>query len=195
MRRLLYAGGMILIMLVASSCAHRVQGEAQAPSVKCLHQGYEDLLAINSDCGVAISVVGLARGYTARSVRLNGHDALYFISSKPLGDDTVLPPLNSDSSVVRQYAHAAIQGIQRTPSEDVVQIVASDNCPVDQLYDHPLMQLDCHDAGPLFGWRLTPEGAATILSQPMVDDIKATAHRANDRTVYYELSIVQQRVA
>lgn len=192
---MLCAGGMILVMLVASSCATFVQGEAQAPPGRCLHQGYEDLPAISSDCGVSVPVTGLARGYTARSVRLDGHEVLYFITSQSFGNDMVVPRLNEDSNVVHPYAHAAVQGVQRMPLVDVVQIVASKDCPVEKLYDHPLLQLDCHDEGPLLGWRLTSEGAATVLSQPMVNDIKATAHRANDRTVYYELSIVRQRVS
>ncbi len=195
MRRILYAVSMLLITLTASGCATHVQGEAQAPPGKCLHQGYEDLPAISSDCGVTVSVTGLARGYTARSVRLDGHDVLYFITSQSLGDTMAVPPLNEGIKVVRQYAYVAIQGVQRMPLVDVVQIVASNDCPVDKLYDHPLLQLDCHDVGPLLGWSLTPEGAATVLSQSMVNDIKATASRANDRTVYYELSIVQQRVS
>lgn len=195
MRRMLRAVSVMLIALVMTGCTNAIQGEAKVPSGRCPFEGYEDLPAVSTDCGVSISVRGLAKGYTARPVQLDGNTVLYFITSEPLNSDTVMPPLNKDSEVVRQYAHAAVQGVQRTPNADVVQIVVSNDCPVESLYDHPLLQLDCHDAGPLLGWQLTQAGAITVLSQPMVDGIETTAREANHRTTYYTMSVVQKRVS
>jgi hypothetical protein len=196
MRRTLCAVSTILIALAMSGCTNLVQGEATAPSSRCLIEGYEDLPAVSLDCGSSVPVRGLAAGYTARSVQLEGRSVLYLITDEPLDNDTVMPPLNKDSGVVHQYAHAAVQGVQRTPNADVVLIVVSNDCPVEKLYDHPQLQLDCHDAGSLLGWQLmTQAGAVTVLSQSMVDSIETTAEKANHRTTYYELSVLQQRIS
>ncbi len=174
-------------LFLATGCTSTTVGLAvRDPKAICAAEGFEDLRADDPGCGKPLDIQGLVPGLAAREVDVNGHAVPYIIDPSSL--DQYLAPMDLTVVVARSYPHTVIFDVQRYKNMDIVQINASDTCPVEDWYNVPIPMRDgCKlDNEIISGRSLTAEEAARVISQPFVDRIEQVARDAN-RFTNYEL--------
>lgn len=175
MRFSIQAVAAVLMLCVVTGCTvTTTQGTAtRAPA--CTVKGFEDLQATDPGCGKTLAIEGLMVGLTAREVDVQGRPVPYIIFSEPVEDGIIA--MDMTGIVARDYPHTIISDIQRYDNIDVVSIVASDTCAVDEWYDVPIPMRSGCDINDSFisGRVLSVQEAARVISQPMVDRIEQVA--------------------
>lgn len=178
---------MVLMLFVVTGCTVTAQGTAMREPA-CAVRGFEDLRATDPGCGKELVIEGLMEGLTAREVDVRGRPVSYIIFSEPVEDGIIA--MDMTGIVARDYLHTVISDIQRYDNMDIVSIVASDTCAVDQWYDVPItMRSGCDVNNSVTSGRvLSAEEAARVISQPMVDRIEQVAGDSK-RFVGYVLTL------
>lgn len=177
MRKLLCG---IALTLSLAGCTSVTNGAAMAPLGKCTEKGFEDLPAASMDCGDVYETEFIVSGVTPRLVEEGDDKLLYIIRDTELDHNVLLPP-RSDEIAIRSYEFKLVV-VERMNNADVVQILVSDNCPVESLYE-PSGPL-CTSTGPLLGQQVNTEEAAIMVGRPLVDRMEQIATDGNRFTVY-----------